>query len=176
MSIYPDKCSKPALTPIRSKGEFNEVTRIACYSPFYFKRMFACITGISLSEYIRRRRMTQAAFELQRTSQKVIDVALKYGYASPSSFHRAFQAVHGISPAAARNVGSTWNAHPAVKFSVTVTGGTAMSFHLEQKEEIRIVGIRMTLSEDMEAKQREVPVFWQKSICRRKDQGNLFFI
>lgn len=146
----------------------DEAARIACYSPFYFKRMFACITGLSLSEYIRRRRMTQAAFELQRTDQKVIDITLKYGYASPSSFNRAFQAVHGISPAAARNAGSTLNAYPAVKFSLTVTGGTAMSFHLEEKEEIRIVGIRMPLCEDMEKNQKEVPVFWQRAFTEGK--------
>ena len=146
----------------------EEAARIACYSPFYFKRMFACITGMSLSEYIRRRRMTQAAFELQRTDQKVIDIALKYGYASPSSFHRAFQAVHGISPAAARHAGSTLNAYPAVKFSVAVTGGTAMSFHVEQKEEIRIVGIRMPLCEDMEENHREVPGFWKKAFAEGK--------
>lgn len=146
----------------------DKAARIACYSPFYFKRMFACITGITLSEYIRRRRMTQAAFELQRTDQKVIDIALKYGYASPSSFHRAFLAVHGISPAAAKNVGSTLNAYPAVKFSVTVTGGAAMPFHVEHKEEIRIVGIRMPLREDMEENQRKVPVFWQRAFAEGK--------
>lgn len=81
----------------------DEAARIACCSPFYFKRMFSYVAGISLSEYIRRRRMTQAAFELQRTSQKVIDIALKYGYSSPTSFNRAFQSVHGISPAAAKS-------------------------------------------------------------------------
>lgn len=146
----------------------EEAARIACYSPFYFKRMFACITGISLSEYIRRRRMTQAAFELQRTDQKVIDIAFKYGYASPSSFNRAFQTVHGLSPAAARNGGGTLNAYPAVKFSLTVTGGTAMSFHVEQKEAMRIVGIRMHLSENMDENHQKVPAFWQKAFAEGK--------
>lgn len=146
----------------------EEAARIAGYSPFYFKRMFACIVGIPLSEYIRRRRMTQAGFELQRTDHKVIDIALKYGYGSPSSFNRAFQSVHGISPAAARNAGSTLNAYPAVKFSLTVTGGTAMSFHVEEKEEMRIVGIRMPLSESMKENHQRVPAFWQKAFAEGK--------
>lgn len=62
---------------------YEEAARIACCSPFYFQRLFSYVSGISLSEYIRRRKMTQAAFELQRTNAKVIDIALKYGYTSP---------------------------------------------------------------------------------------------
>ena len=102
---------------------YEEAAQIACCSVFYFQRIFSYVAGISLSEYIRRRRMTQAAFELQRTDAKVIDVALKYGYTSPTSFNRAFQSIHNISPAAAKNMGSTLNAYPAIHFSVQVTGG-----------------------------------------------------
>lgn len=95
---------------------YDEAAQIACCSPFYFQRLFSYVSGISLSEYIRRRRMTQAAFELQRTNAKVIDIALKYGYTSPTSFNRAFQSVHNIPPTAARNLGSTLNAYPAIVF------------------------------------------------------------
>ncbi len=70
---------------------YDEAARIACCSPYYFQRIFSYVSGVSLAEYIRRRKMTQAAFELQRTDEKVIDLSLKYGYSSPTSFHRAFQ-------------------------------------------------------------------------------------
>ena len=83
--------------------------------------------------------MTQAAFELQRTNKKVIDIALKYGYSSPTSFNRAFQNVHGIAPAAAKNMGSKLNVYPAIKFSIKVTGGSAMSYYIAEKEAMRIV-------------------------------------
>ena len=76
---------------------YDEAARIACCSPYYFQRVFSYVSGVSLAEYIRRRKMTQAAFELQRADSRVIDVALKYGYTSPTSFHRAFQNVHGIT-------------------------------------------------------------------------------
>jgi len=52
---------------------YDECANIACCSTFYFQRMFSYIAGISLSEYIRRRRMTQAGFKLQRTNEKIID-------------------------------------------------------------------------------------------------------
>ena len=45
---------------------YEEAARIACCSPYYFQRMFSYVAGISLSDYIRRRRMSQAAFDLQR--------------------------------------------------------------------------------------------------------------
>ena len=57
---------------------FDEAARIACCSTYYFQRIFSYVAGISLAEYIRRRRMTQAAFELQRTDKRVLDIALKY--------------------------------------------------------------------------------------------------
>lgn len=90
---------------------YDEAARIACCSTYYFQRMFTYITGITLSEYIRRRRMTCAAFELQTTNIKIMDIALKYGYTSPTAFNRAFQNVHNVSPSAARKYGTSLNAY-----------------------------------------------------------------
>lgn len=140
---------------------YDEAARIACCSTFYFQRIFSYVSGISLSEYVRRRRMTQAAFELQRTDAKVLDIASKYGYTSPTSFNRAFQSVHNITPTAARNMGSTLNAYPAIRFSVKVTGGNVMAYHITEKSSMRMVGVRIPLSTDMEENQKNIPQFWQ---------------
>ncbi len=61
-----------------SEISYEEAAKIACCSTFYFQRLFTYISGVSLSEYIRRRRMTQAAFELQRTEKKVLAVAMTF--------------------------------------------------------------------------------------------------
>ena len=143
---------------------FDEVARIACCSTYYFQRIFSYVAGISLAEYIRRRRMTQAAFELQGTDKRVLDIALKYGYASPTSFNRAFQSVHGISPIAAKEKGAILNAYPPIRFSVQVSGGSAMSYHIIEKPAFRIVGIRMKLVDDMEENQKNVPLFWEHTL------------
>ena len=74
--------------------------------------MFSYIAGITLSEYLRRRKMTAAAFELTSSNVKVIDLALKYGYESPTAFNRAFQGVHGMSPTSARAEGVSLTAFP----------------------------------------------------------------
>ena len=143
---------------------FDEVARIACCSTYYFQRIFSYVAGISLAEYIRRRRMTQAAFELQGTDKRVLDIALKYGYASPTSFNRAFQSVHGISPIAAKEKGAILNVYPPIRFSVKVSGGSAMSYHIIEKPAFRIVGIRMKLVDDMEENQKNVPLFWEHTL------------
>lgn len=66
--------------------DVREVARRAYCSEYHFKRMFSFLAGVSLSEYIRRRKLTLAAFDLKDSHMKVIDVALKYGYTSPDSF------------------------------------------------------------------------------------------
>lgn len=121
-----------------------------------------------MSEYIRKRRMSQAAFELQRTDKKVLDVAFEYGYTSPTAFNRAFQSVHGITPAAAKNQGITLNAYPPIRFSVSVTGGNAMSYHIVNKPIMRFVGIRIPMIEDMEENQRIVPEFWEHTLSNNQ--------
>lgn len=108
--------------------------------------------------------MTRLAFELQRTDHKVLDIALKYGYTSPTSFNRAFQSVHGIPPTAARNEGCVLHAYPAVTFSVTVTGETPMAYRIEQKGPMRIAGIRIPLTENMEKNMEGIPAFWKQTM------------
>lgn len=142
----------------------DAAAQIACCSAYYFQRVFTYVAGISLSEYIRRRRMSQAAFELQKSDKKVLDIALKYGYSSPTAFNRAFQSVRGITPVAAKNMGSVLNAYPPIRFSVKITGGTAMSYRITEKAAMRIVGIRIPLVADMEENQKVVPEFWKKAL------------
>lgn len=76
----------------------KEAARIAYCSEYHFKRMFSFLAGVSLSEYIRRRRLTLAALELSNSSMRVLDIAVRYGYRSADAFTRAFQQMHGVTP------------------------------------------------------------------------------
>ena len=75
--------------------ELEEAARLACCSPYHFQRIFPYLAGVPLSEYLRRRRMSLAAADLL-AGEKVVEVALRYGYNSPTAFNRAFQGVHGM--------------------------------------------------------------------------------
>src|SRR5690554_3542446 len=78
------------------------ISKIACCSEYHFKRMFSFLAGISLSEYIRRRRLTLAALDLKVSDLRIIDIAVMYGYGSADSFSRAFHSMHGVLPSEAR--------------------------------------------------------------------------
>ncbi|AJI22095.1 AraC family transcriptional regulator [Priestia megaterium] len=122
--------------------DFREVARLALCSEYHFKRMFSFLAGITLSEYIRRRRLTLAAFELKDSNIKVIDVAIKYNYSSPDSFTRAFQNLHGITPSEAKKNGSSLKAFPKMTFQLSIKGGNEMNYRIEEKEAFHIVGIK----------------------------------
>lgn len=143
---------------------YGHAARIACCSVFHFQRMFAYIAGVPLSEYIRRRRMTAAAFELQTTDAKIIDLALKYGYDSPTAFNRAFRSIHSVSPSAARREGAALAAFPRISFTISIKGEEQMNYKIVTKEAFRIVGTKIHLDMKMEECFEKVPQFWQKTI------------
>ena len=93
--------------------DLKELGRLAGCSAYHFQRMFSHLAGVPLGEYIRRRRMTRAAADLQ-SGEKVLDTALRYGYESPTAFNRAFQAVHGIPPSQVRR-GGALKAYPRIR-------------------------------------------------------------
>lgn len=143
--------------------QYDVAAQLACCSTFHFQRMFSYISGIPLSEYIRRRRMSAAAVDLQTTRMKIIDIALQYGYESPTSFNRAFQSVHGISPSAARAKGVPLKAFPRISITISIKGDVEMNYKIEQKEAFRIVGVRERMEMEMEGAFARVPVFWQET-------------
>lgn len=142
--------------------DYETLGRIACCSSYHYQRMFAYMAGVPLSEYIKRRRMTMAAVALQN-GEKVIDVAYKYGYASPTSFNRAFQAVHGAPPSAAKQTGVALKSYSPLSFKMTIKGVEEMDYRIEKKEAIRIVGVSIPLSKNIEENFAEVPQAWDKA-------------
>lgn len=142
---------------------YDEAAKIACCSTNYFQRMFAYVAGITLVEYIRRRRMTQAAFELQTKNMKVLDIAIKYGYTSPTAFNRAFQSVNGINPAVAKSQGCQLCAYPPIKFSIQIQGGSEMPYRIQEKAPMRIVGVRIPLTYDVDKNFELIPTFWEQT-------------
>lgn len=121
--------------------DFKQVERLALCSDYHFRRMFSFLAGINLSEYIRRRRLTLAAFDLLHSDARVIDIAVKYGYSSPDAFTRAFVALHGVTPTEARDARRPLKAFPRMTFQITIKGASEMNYRIVEKEGFRIVGL-----------------------------------
>ncbi|WHY13080.1 AraC family transcriptional regulator [Peribacillus frigoritolerans] len=157
--------------------DFKEVARLAFCSEYHFKRMFSFLAGISLSEYIRRRRLTLAAFELKSSNIKVIDIAIKYGYSSPDSFARAFQHLHGITPSEARSNGHSLKAYPPMSFQLSIKGGSEMNYRIEEKEAFHIIGIKKRVPIIFNGVNPEIASMWksldEKTINELKNLSNV---
>ena len=140
--------------------DMEQLGRIACCSSYHFQRMFTYMAGIPLSEYIRRRKMSLAAVDLQSRDSKIIDVAGKYGYNSPTAFNRAFQSVHGMAPSALKKEGVSVKSFPPITFKITVKGVEEMNYRIETKEPFRIVGVSVPLEKDIEKNFAVIPAKW----------------
>lgn len=147
---------------LEGKISYDTAARLACCSTYHFQRMFSYLAGVSLSEYIRRRRLTLAGFELQTGRVKVTDTALKYGYESPEAFSRAFKKLHGVLPASVRDAGVSLKAYPKMSFSITIKGDIEMKYRIIDREAFRVFGVFTSVSADRETAFRQVPDFFRK--------------
>jgi AraC family transcriptional regulator len=140
--------------------DYQRVAQLACCSEYHFRRMFSFLSGMSLGEYIRVRRLSQAAMEVRNSSIKVIDLALKYGYDSPDAFSRAFQALHGLTPTEARREGAVLKAVPAMTFQLIISGGNEMDYRIIEKEAFNIVGLKQRIALQYHGVNPEIAAMW----------------
>lgn len=147
---------------LREEIDWAELGRRALCPGAMFARMFSMVVDIPLAEYVRRRRLSCAAADLQR-GDRVIDVALRYGYASPTAFTRAFTLLHGVTPKQARLPGVALQAYPPLSFHISITGGTQMEYRIEQKGALRMVGFAEEVSM-LDGKNLErIPQIWREA-------------
>jgi AraC family transcriptional regulator len=149
-----------------------EIARVACSSTFHFQRMFHMLTGITVAEYVRKRKLTLAAQELAVTKAKVLDIALKYGYDTPESFSKAFRKAHGISPSVAREPGTNLKAYPRISFHLSLKGDQDMDYRIIEREAFQVVGKAKTISTKDGVNFKQVPEFWQEYL-RDKTEDRL---
>ncbi|WP_438445852.1 AraC family transcriptional regulator [Gorillibacterium sp. sgz5001074] len=142
--------------------DYRTAAGIACCSVYHFQRMFSYMTDVPLSEYIRRRRLTLAAFELQQSGIKVIDVALKYGYESPEAFARAFQKLHGVAPTLSRSMGVNLKSYPRLSFHITIRGADEMNYRMVEKEAFAVFGVEEIFTTVDGENLKGIPQMWQR--------------
>jgi len=145
--------------------DYEQLGRIACCSAYHYQRMFTYMAGITLAEYIRRRKMSLAAVDLQSGDARILDVAEKYGYHSPTAFNRAFQAFHGVAPSAVKNAGVAVKSFSPIVFRIAVKGAAEMNYRIETKDAFRILGVSAPLDREMEKNFEVVPKLWDSAVA-----------
>lgn len=129
-------------------------------SSFYFQKGFAMLCGFTISEYIRNRRLALAGNDLATSDEKIIDIAMKYGYDSPDSFTKAFSRFHGMTPTAARKDKVMLKSFAPLKIRLSLEGGYLMDYRIEKKEAFTVIANAKVFP--YEGAKEIVPQFWQE--------------
>ena len=140
-------------------------------SPYYFQKGFALLTGYSISEYIRNRRLYLAALEVLNNKNKIIDLSYKYGYDTPESFTKAFRRFHGLSPAQLRKEPFKLKTFLPLQLSLSVKGGDLLDYRIEEMESFKLIGWQHRF--DYKNAYQEIPNFWKKCFLERQEKGCL---
>jgi AraC family transcriptional regulator len=138
----------------------QDIAEEVSISSFYLQRGFAVMTGLSIQEYLRCRRLYLAALELSRTDCRIIDLAAKYGYDSPESFTRAFSRFHGASPSEVRKDVSRIRPFLPLQISIEIKGGNEMDVRIEHEACMKMIGVSCGI--DMDHGYQECPAFWDE--------------
>lgn len=142
----------------------DEVAKAAYMSKFYFLRIFNILSGITVGEYIRKRRLSLAVKEVIFTDKKIIDIALKYKYESPEAFSKAFKRLHGMSPSKARKTKAHLNAFPPFSFQIIIKGEEKMNYTIVKKEAFKVAGLKTHVSNKDGENFKLIPKFWN-DVC-----------
>lgn len=126
---------------LTNKISYTELAKIIGTSSYTLQRIFTFLTGITLTEYIRKRRLSNAAEELLSTNIKIIDLALKYQYDSPISFSNAFKKMHGISPQKLRKNNASIKIFPKIEFKPTIETLDELEYRVINLNKQKLYGI-----------------------------------
>ena len=150
--------------------EYETMARIVGCSVYEFSRIFSFMTGMSISEYVRRRRLSQAVFDIKHGNAKIIDIAMKYCYESPAAFTRAFKEMHGTAPLSARKSNVPLKNYPAIKFTLSIKGVNEMNFKIVEKPAFSVIGIKHTFKSNYEDDENQIPALWQATPQKMLDK------
>lgn len=149
--------------------DFSDVARNVYMSYYNFHRTFGFLVGMSPNEYLRNRRLSLAAHELQSTKISVTDAAFKYGYETPESFSKAFSRFHGCTPIQAKRKGAKLRLFNPLAIKITFEGGSVMDYAIEHKKGQRFVAVKRAFPNEISTDENDhsIPDFWTE--CRNND-------
>ena len=143
--------------------DYEIVAKEASCSSFYLQSIFSILCGMTLGDYMRNRRLTLAGNELSAADDKVIDIALKYGYESPESFTRAFSRFHGVTPSKAKKDGSKLKSFSRLSVKITLSGGNIMDYKIIEKNAFDIIEKVEAHTVENSENAKSIPDFWMRS-------------
>lgn len=137
--------------------DIDDIAKAVNVSPFYFQKGFVMLCGFTVAEYVRNRKLALAGNYIATSNEKIIDIALKYGYDSPDGFTKAFTRFHGITPMVARKDSVLLKSFAPLKIKFSLEGGYILNYRIENKEAFTYEEAKV-----------QVPKFWQEHFASGK--------
>ena len=138
----------------------DDISHEVYLSSFYLQKGFKLLTGYTISEYIRNRRLYLAALDLRQGNAKIIDISYKYGYDTPEAFTKAFYRFHGFNPSKIKENIKNIKVFLPLKISIIIQGGNDMDYVIEKKQGFRFIGFVREF--DNETSYQEIPKYWDE--------------
>lgn len=147
---------------------YEDVASHVYMSGYSFHRTFSLMAGMTANEYIRSRRLSLAAQELQQGTLSVLDAALKYGYETPESFSKAFSRFHGCTPKQAKVKGTPLRMFNPLLIKITLEGGKIMDYRIVKQESQRFLALIRPFPNEIinDENDHSIPDFWGE--CHEK--------
>jgi len=148
---------------IKESIKIEEISSSVGVSSFYLQTGFQVMTGYSIGEYIRNRKLYLSALEIIE-GKRIIDVALDYGYESLSAFNKAFKRYHNVNPSQINKVNI--KVFKPLTINIQISGGRVMELNYKITEMFPIKVIGFEKEFDMKDAYKKIPLFWDE-ICEK---------
>lgn len=152
---------------------YNKLSTFLGTNEYTMQSLFSLLCNISIADYIRMRRLSEAGFDIYKSNSKIIDIAIKYQYENPTSFSRAFEKFHGIKPSQVKSHPEKLKLYTKIVFNEQISTNTEkIEYSIVELDELRLYGkyiktTHETISED-------APKFCQKMIKDFSKQYGFF--
>lgn len=120
--------------------DYEVLSRFLGVNVYTMERFFSLLVNMTLTEYIRNRRLSVSFYDLYYGKEKIIDVAFKYGYNNPTSFSRAFVKFHGIKPSEVRKGNAEIRNFPKFHFEEKVEKGKSLKYSIRNLDAFTLYG------------------------------------
>lgn len=139
---------------------YNDIAKIICTNEYTMKRIFSLLSDISITEYIRNRRLSNAGYDLYKENDKIINIALKYQYENATSFSRAFEKFHGIKPSMVKKTPEKLRVYIRLKFNENINENSSVEYSIIELDEMVLYGRKINTTHYTIKKQ--APMFWEE--------------
>ncbi len=152
---------------LENEIKYDKISQILCTNEYTAKKIFPLLSNVTLSEYIRNRRLSNAGFDLYKGNEKLIDISLKYQYDSVTAFSRAFEKFHGIKPSKVKSNPEKLKNYTRLQFNENINENSNMEYSIIELDEFKIygTGIKTTYC----TIRKDAPEFFEKMDRKYKD-------